>query len=161
MARRAELIFKGLNRVLVTGPHRAGTTLTTEIVADELGLPAVRESELAHPRFPGDDEPKLSMEDVLKLERGVLQGATTFKWLPTIGQHFDAVVIVKRNIADIQKSQKRYRGRYLDDPLEKYHRLQHMPLPLKIWVSYEELLSKHERFCTDRSGWAPRQTTPC
>ena len=107
------MIFKGLNRVLVTGPHRAGTTVTTEIVAEELGLPAVRESELAHPRFPGDDEPKLAIEDVLKLERGVLQGATTFRWLPDIAKHFDAVVVVVRKERDITASQMRYRGRPL------------------------------------------------
>ena len=107
MARRAVIKLK---RVLVTGPHRAGTTIASEIIAYELGLPTVRESELAHPRFPGDDEPKLTREDVLAFEEGVLQGATTFRWLPEIAEHFDVVVVVERNVDDIRKSQVAYRS---------------------------------------------------
>ena len=57
-------------RILVTGPHRSGTTIATEIIAEELYLPAVRESELARPRFEGDTEPSLSEEDVRKMEIG-------------------------------------------------------------------------------------------
>ncbi len=148
-------------RILVTGPHRAGTTIATEIIAEELYLPAVRESELARPRFEGDTEPALDEADVRKMEVGVLQGATTFKWLPGIADHFDAVVVVSRDIADILSSQKRYRGRYLDDPGEKYHRLKMMNLPLVVWISYEDMLSKHPLFHKDRSGWEPRQTAPC
>ena len=97
------MIFNGLKRVLVTGPHRAGTTIATEMIAEELMLPSVRESELAHPRWSGDDEPRLNMEDVLNFKEGVLQGATTFKWLPQIASHFDCVVVVERNAEDIIK----------------------------------------------------------
>ncbi len=155
------MIFTDLKRVLVTGPHRAGTTIATEMIAEELFLPPVRESELAHPRFLGDDEPALSKEDVLKFEEGVLQGATTFKWLPEIASHFDVVVIVVRNPKDIVDSQIRYRGRQLDNPLAKYALLRSMNLPHAVWVSYEDFLSKHPRFCTERHMWAPRQTSPC
>lgn len=152
------MIFSGLRRVLVTGPHRSGTTLTAEIVAEELGLPAVRESELAHPRFEGDDEPDLFRDDVLSMQEGVLQGATTYKWLPAIAEHFDAVVIVRRKVEDIVASQYLYRGRQIDDPTNKYERLRRMNLPFVIWVDYDILLSKHPRFVTDRTGWYPRQT---
>lgn len=155
------MIFTNLKRVLVTGPHRAGTTITTEIVAEELGLPAVREVELGHPRFDGDTEPRLYKEDVLRMTEGVLQGATTFRWLPEIAKHFDAVVVVIRNANDISKSQLRYRKRRLDDPNKKYAALRRMKLPHVVWVSYEDLLSQHPRFCVDRSGWLPRQTSPC
>ena len=155
------MIFKGLKRILVTGPHRAGTTIATEMIAEELMLPSVRESELAHPRFEGDDEPSLYKEDIYKFEEGVLQGATAFKWLPEIADHFDCVVVVKRNCEDITKSQMRYRKRMLDDPHQKYRQLKNMNLPYVIWLSYEDLLSKHPRFCTERHEWAPRQTCPC
>ncbi len=159
------MIFKDLKRVLVTGPHRAGTTIATEMIAEELNLRPVRESELAHPRFEGDTEPELSEEDIRGFEEGVLQGATTFKWLPEIADHFDAIVVVKRNTDDIIKSQLKYRGRQLDNPKAKYDLILHLVsngfLPYVIWVSYENLLSKHPRFCTERGEWAPRQTCPC
>ena len=154
------MIFTELKRVLVTGPHRAGTTIATEMIAEELGLPPVRECELAHARFEGDTEPSLSADDVRAMSEGVLQGATTFKWLPLIANHFDAVVVVKRNEADIKNSQLKYRGRILDNQAAKYDKLKKMNLPLVIWVSYEDLLSKHPRFCTERGTWTPRQTSP-
>ncbi len=149
----------GLRRVLVTGPHRCGTTIASEIIAAELGLLAIRECDLACPRFKGDDEPSLSINDVINMPDGVLQGATTFKWLPSIAEYFDTVVVIKRNINDILRSQKRYRGRYLDDPVEKYNKLKDMNLSSCIWMEYKAF-SKHPLFYKDRTGWKPRQTSP-
>lgn len=153
-----------LHRLLVTGPHRAGTTIATEIIASDWGLHPIRESEIAHPRFNGDDEPDLSKEDVIRLcqERSgfVLQGATTFRWLNEVAPYFDMIVCVKRNVEDIRRSQMAYRGRYLDDPDFKYAELAMMNLPVPVlWVSYEKLLSRHPLFVADRAGWAPRQTS--
>lgn len=151
-------MFTDFRRVLVTGPHRSGTTIASEIIAAELGLPAIRECDLAHPRFEGDTEPDLFWDDVAKMPDGVLQGATTFRWLPNIAKHFDAVVVVLRDVDDIVKSQKKYRGRKIDDPLAKYRKLRKMELPLVIWVSYEHCLSRHPLFHKNRVGWEPRQT---
>lgn len=155
------MIFTDLSRVLVTGPHRSGTTITTEILADELGLHPIRECDIAHPRFAGDTEPELLVDDVTGLADGfVLQGATTYRWLPQIADHFDCVVIVSRNIDDIIASQRRARGRQLDNPGAKYERLLEMNLPLKVWVDYDTLLVRHPRFVADRAGWTSRQTGP-
>jgi len=153
------MIFSNLNRVLVTGPHRAGTTIATEIIAEELGLPAVRESALAHPRFEGDDEPKLTVGDVNKMKKGVLQGATTYRWLPEIAGSFDAIVVVLRSEKDIIASQIRYRGKQIDRPESKYLRLSRMVLPVPVvWVSYEKLLSRHPRF-VERETWITEETS--
>lgn len=149
----------GLRRVLVTGPHRSGTTIASEIIAAELGLSAIRECDLACPRFDGDSEPDLSINDIINMPDGVLQGATTFKWLPSIAEYFDTVVVVKRDINDILRSQKQYRGRYLDDPVEKYKKLEAMNLSSCIWMEYEAF-SRHPLFHKDRKGWKPRQTSP-
>lgn len=152
-------MITGIRKVLVTGPHRSGTTIASEIIASELGLPAIRECDLGHPRFEGDDKPDLFREDITGLSEGVLQGATAFRWLPEIAECFDAVVVVKRNVRDILDSQKRYRGCYIDCPRQKYHELSQMNFPLVIWVEYEAL-SKHPLFHKDRAGWEPRQTSP-
>ena len=152
-------MLAGIRRILVTGPHRSGTTIASEIIAAELNLPAIRECDIAHPRWPGDDEPRLDKSDVLAVTEGVLQGATTYKWLPDIAKHFDAIVVVRRDGAEILRSQKRYRGRYLDDPSEKYRQLRSMHLPFVIWIEYEAL-SKHPLFYEDRTGWESRQTSP-
>ncbi len=152
-------MLNGIRKVLVTGPHRSGTTIATEIVAAELGLPAIRECDLAHPRFEGDDEPALSESDIEKMTEGVLQGATTFRWLPEIADHFDMVVIVVRDPEDIVASQIRYRGKQIDNPASKYTLLKRMKLPLVVWVEYESL-SNHSLFHRDRAGWKPRQTSP-
>ena len=149
----------GIRKVLVTGPHRSGTTIATEIIAAELGLPAIRECDLAHPRFEGDDEPALSESDVEGMTEGVLQGATTFRWLPEIADHFDMVVVVVRDSKDIIASQIRYRGKQIDNPAAKYTLLKQMKLPLVLWIEYEAL-SKHPLFHKDRAGWKPRQTSP-
>ncbi len=153
-------MFDNIQRVLVTGPHRSGTTIATEIFAAELRLPAIRECDLAHPRFEGDDEPALSKSDVEGMPEGVLQGATTLKWLPEIADNFDMVVVVVRDPKDIIASQIRYRGRQIDNPSAKYTLLKRMNFPLCIWVDYERGLSKHPLFHKDRAGWKPRQTSP-
>ncbi|MCH7495904.1 MAG: hypothetical protein IH825_07435 [Candidatus Marinimicrobia bacterium] len=152
-------MFGSIRKVLVTGPHRSGTTIATEIIAAELGLPAIRECDLAHPRFEGDTEPDLCESDIRKMKEGVLQGATTFRWLPEVADYFDAVVVVVRNPEDIIASQIRYRGRQLDNPTAKYSLLKAMKFPLVVWVEYETL-SKHPLFYKDRKGWKPRQTSP-
>ena len=152
-------MFTDFRRVLVTGPHRAGTTIATEIIAAELGLPAIRECDLGHPRFEGDDAPKLYKEDIIKMPDCVLQGATTYRWLPEIASNFDLVVVVVRDPKDIIASQIRYRGKQIDNPAAKYTLLKQMKMPLVIWVEYESL-SKHPLFHKDRAGWKPRQTSP-
>ena len=152
-------MFTDFRRVLVTGPHRAGTTIASEIIAAELGLPAIRECDLAHPRFEGDTEPALFWDDVAKMPDGVLQGATTYKWLPDIAKHFDLVVVVVRDPKDIIASQIRYRGRQIDNPVAKYTLLKRMKMPLVVWVEYETFF-KHPLFNKDRTGWKPRQTSP-
>lgn len=149
----------GIRKVLVTGPHRSGTTIATEIFAAELGLPAIRECDLGHPRFEGDDEPVLYESDILKMEEGVLQGATTYRWLPEIADHFDMIVVVVRDPKDIIASQVRYRGKQIDNPASKYTLLKRMKLPFVVWIEYETL-SKHPLFHKDRAGWKPRQTSP-
>ena len=155
-------MFDNIQRVLVTGPHRSGTTIATEIFAAELRLPAIRECDLAHPRFEGDTEPALHESDIRNMKEGVLQGATTFKWLPEIADHFDAVVVVVRDPRDIVASQMRYRGKQIDNPSAKYTLLKRMNFPLCIWVDYEKELSKHPLFYNkkERSEWKPRQTSP-
>lgn len=147
------------DRVVVTGPHRSGTTIATEILATEWNLVPIRESEIAHPRFEGDDEPDLAVDDVRQLlnERTgfVLQGATTFQWLHRLS--FDLVVFMLRNKRDILNSQQRYRGRILDSPERKLRQMQNMNLPRVMYLEYESLRN-HPLFHVNRKNWAPRQT---
>lgn len=149
------------NKVVVTGPHRSGTTIATEILAHEWGLKPVRESEIASPRFPGDDEPKLTRDMVKSFidssDGFVLQGATTFRWIDRLP--FDLVVFMLRDTEAIKQSQIKYRGKCLDDPSEKLKTIQSMNLPRVLYLQYESL-REHPLFCENRENWGPRQTNP-
>jgi len=152
-------------RILVTGPHRSGTTLVSEIIAKRLGFEAVRECDLATPRFDGDTEPDLSLDAVQSFlednDGVVLQGATCFKWLSELQREDLATVYVVRDEKEIIRSQVAYRGRRLDKPSEKratWDRVK-SSLVCPIVVDYEALIAEPE-FVEDREGWEPRQTEP-
>ncbi|MCW2309731.1 hypothetical protein [Rhodobium gokarnense] len=151
-------------RIIVTGPHRSGTTICARMIAADTGKVFVMERDLATPRFEGDTEPDLSADTVVawlgESRDVVLQGATCFRWLAGLYSALKpdlAVVYVVRNTEDVLRSQMAYRGRRLDDPTEKLRQFQDLCLPNSFLVDYEAL-SSHPMFVEDRSGWAPRQT---
>lgn len=155
----------GARWVIVTGPHRSGTTIASEIIAARLGYRAVREREIAAPRFAGDDCPYLDAEMVERWlgenERVVLQGATCFRWVERLQRPGLATVCVWRSYPEILRSQIAYRGNPIDDPLGKYERWRGLVaggrITLPLMIAYDDLAGEPE-FVADRRGWRPRQT---
>lgn len=155
-------------RIIVTGPHRSGTTICARMIAADTGKVFVMERKLGMLRFQGDTEPALERDTVLEWlaarEDVVLQGATCFTWIDEIHSAFRpdiAVVFVVRSPEDIAASQVAYRGYQIDDPVRKEaefrRRMKHLDT---VWMVEYDALRGHPMFVEDRTGWAPRQTEP-
>jgi len=155
------------NKVLVTGPHRSGTTIASEIIANQLGLKAVRECDIAVPRKPGDTCPYLDMEMasawMAENDGFSLQGATCFRWVEALQTEDLATVFVVRDTQDVLRSQTNYRGRAIDKPREKHRQwldmIERSVINQPITIQYEDLHVFPE-FHDNRGGWEPRQTKP-
>jgi len=106
--------LKNYDKVLVTGPHRSGTTITMRMIAHDTG-------------FTGLDEKVFGFRFIRELPRvwqasTVLQAPNALPWLPVLVRPEDmvAVVMVRRSIADITASvarQKAPDGRHVQAPV--------------------------------------------
>lgn len=163
-------MFDGLanyRNVLVTGPHRSGTTIASEIIASRFWYTAVRECEIARPRFEGDDCPYLDAEMVKRYfaenSGVVLQGATCFRWIKELQSPDLATVYIARNHDEVIASQKRYRGKQIDSPSEKRDQWDSLVesglITFPLLIEYESL-AELPGFHKNRDGWEPRQTQP-
>lgn len=153
----------GYRNILVTGPHRSGTTICARMIAEDTGKRLVIERDIATPRFEGDTEPELTGTTVEHWMADnpdtVLQGATCFRWLYELQRDTLLTVFVERSRAEVLESQMRYRGRVLDDPEGKRRQFDRMRLSHRLVVHYEDLRA-HPLFVEDRTGWEPRQIAP-
>lgn len=149
--------------ILVTGPHRSGTTICARMIAADTEKRFVIERDIAAPRFKGDTEPDLTGTTVEHWMADnpdtVLQGATCFRWLAQLQRDDLLTVFVERSYEQIRRSQLRYRGRVLDDPADKRRQFDAMRIAHPLIVHYDDL-SAHPLFHTDRTGWEPRQIAP-
>lgn len=159
-------MFEHLGRyrnILVTGPHRAGTTICAKMIAADTRKRFVIERDIATPRFAGDTEPDLNSKTVQKwLEDNpdtVLQGATCFRWLAELQRDTLLTVFVERSTQHIHASQMAYRGRIIDDPEDKRRQFDMMRIAHRLVVHYDDLRD-HPLFVDDRTGWEPRQIAP-
>lgn len=153
--------------VIVTGPHRSGTTIAAKMIAEDAAKQFVTESRIAEPRFEGDDEPYLNEDMVsqwLTIHGHIaLQGATCWRWIEKLQRPDMATVFIIRSPEDTRASQVRYRGRILDSPEAKLAEWQHMrakgTITNPFTVGYSQL-AQHPLFVADRTGWSPRQIAP-
>lgn len=158
-------MFEHLSRfrgIIVTGPHRSGTTITGRMIAHDLDRLYVTESQIQEQQtrvlMPPDIEAWMDRQST----PFVLHGATCFAWLKEL-QRFDvATVFVHRpddeilasqkraEMADVPPSHKKHRWRWLVDTKAIKHPYE---------VNYHDL-EGHPLWVEDRAGWEKRQIGP-
>jgi len=148
--------------VLVTGPHRSGTTFVTAALADDLGFAYTTETAIreANGRFSVGAVRRLMLEAEQPF---VIHGASCFKNLKHLQRDDLATVFVYRDINATIESQKRMQGRPLDQPerkqteFEEWCRVKWIKHPFS--VCYEQMMD-HPLFHNDRQDWDWRQFRP-
>lgn len=151
--------FRG---VIVTGPHRSGTTITGRIIAHELNRRYVTETQVQTIR--GRHIDCRYVEDWIDAQKEpfVLHGATCFGWLPDLQRYDLATVFVRRPSREIIESQKRA-GVIDQSPSTKKSRwrdwLDRRLIRHPHEIEYHQL-KDHPLWVEDRTGWAPRQIGP-
>jgi hypothetical protein len=94
--------LKEFKRILVTGPHRSGTTIAMRMIAADLGYRPVDEEEFKW-RF-------IRLIPDVWLPGTVLQAPNAFPWLPVLTGGDDAVIVMRRPLADIAASVSRQKS---------------------------------------------------
>lgn len=88
--------LKKYDKILVTGPHRSGTTITARMIAADTGFRFLDEKEIRHRLIR--EIPKVWQT------KSVLQAPNAFPWLPAIVPANAAVIVMNRLLADIAAS---------------------------------------------------------
>ncbi len=92
--------LRQFSRIIVTGPHRSGTTIATEMIAADTGHEAILEEEFEYYR-----------EDLLRrtLERRgiVVQCPALFDLMPELSSPDTAIVLMRRPLSELAESRDR------------------------------------------------------
>lgn len=137
--------------VLVTGPHRSGTTICAEMVAHDMGVSLCREE-------------AIDFRDVIKAEqvlRGdvVLQAPYMLPWLPYFESRGVSCVVMMRPVDEIQASVDRLKvSKPFFSAGQAYALLARMNANVTM-VEYHDLKT-HPLWVDGRKGWGHRQTKP-
>lgn len=145
--------------VIVTGPHRSGTTIAAAMIAADTSKACYREESFA-------------IRDITKAEKlirsnpGVYQGPYLLPWVPHLSRLPSvAVVYMDRSAEDVELSNQRLRNRKISAPhfsKSQADALWGLIQPVTqnaITVNYSDL-EGHPLFVRDRSGFRHRQVSP-
>lgn len=143
--------LKGFRCVIVTGPHRSGTTIAAEMIAADTGKRCVREEEFRW----------RNIIKAAEIRRGVIQGPYLLPWTPVLADDETMVVYVRRDGAAIDASVRRLRVSkphfHWRQAWELWRRIAPL-LPHTETIEYEAL-REHRLWVEDRRGWTHRQTS--
>jgi hypothetical protein len=144
----------GHRAIVVTGPHRSGTTIAAEMIAHDTGKWCVREEAFNYRNI-------IEAERVV-YEGGVIQGPYLLPWAPILDAH---IVYVHRDHDAIAASVRRLRERGISTPLFS------APQALALWrqwwgqlnsadVVLYDALRRHPLWVEPekRKRWGHRQT---
>lgn len=142
--------LKGFRRIIVTGPHRSGTTIAAEIIAEDTGKRCIREEAFQ----------QTNIIKAAKIQEGVIQGPYLLPWTPALASDETAVIYVLRDGKEIDASVARLR---VSKPL--FHWSQAWALWQRIapllphaeTIEYQALRG-HRLWVENRKGWGHRQT---
>jgi hypothetical protein len=139
--------------ILVTGPHRSGTTIAAEMIAHDTGKRCTREDAFGFRNI-------LEAERMMRERGGVFQGPYLLPWAPILPCY---VVYISRPRADVDASNARIKARGISMPHFSYEqaaRLWEVIAPT-VWgetLRYADLAA-HPMFRSNREGWAHRRTS--
>lgn len=92
--------FRRYKRVIVTGPHRSGTTVATEMIAADTGMEPVREEAFEFYNAA-------LLREVLQREGVVVQCPALFDLMPALSDPHTAVVLMRRPLGELSQSRAR------------------------------------------------------
>lgn len=145
--------------IIVTGPHRSGTTITGRMIAYDLDRHYETEARIQEEN--GGFSFNLVEGWIAQQHRPwVLHGATCWRWIKQLSSPHIAVVFVSRPPDECLESQYRL-GDSIDNPRGKQADWLDMQRDLvHFYTVYYHDLKAHPLWCDDREGWAPRQIAP-
>lgn len=92
--------LRAYKRIIVTGPHRSGTTIAAEMIAADTGLEAVREEAF---NFYRED----MLQGLLAREGIVVQCPALFDRMPDFSDPDTAIVMMRRPLEELAESRER------------------------------------------------------
>lgn len=144
--------------IIVTGPHRSGTTIATEMIAHDTGKRCFREEAFANRDI-------VEAEAIVRDHGGVIQGPYLLPWVPMLAEYPRTLIVYMRRSADeIEASNRRLRQRGVSRPFFGKDQADRLWMQIRRHVEFRELyydqLHNHPLWSTERAGWAHRQTRP-
>lgn len=137
--------------IIVTGAHRSGTTIATEMIAADTGKPCVREEAF--------DYRDIITAEALIEQGGVIQGPYLLPW---VGLWPGAwVIVLDRPPAEVAASVERLRAQGISLPLFDWDQAARLVTTLnhpRLEVLDYHALAAHPLWRDDRDGWGHRQT---
>lgn len=145
--------MKGYGNILVTGPHRSGTTIAAEMIAHDTGMALVREEAFNFRNI------KLAQRMMLERPGAVYQGPYLLPWAPILPCY---VVYVYRPHREIEASLARCRARGVSMPHFDAAQAAELWDYIEPHVTGEVIdyysLAAHPLFRQNRKGWHHRRT---
>ena len=92
-------LFKGYDKILVTGPMRSGTTIASKIISEDLGYKLIDERD-------HQDVPKTTDTIINVFDNFVIQGPGLSSYIELLSKDV-LIVFMVRNCGDIIRSEKR------------------------------------------------------
>lgn len=144
----------GYRSIIVTGPHRSGTTICAEMIGHDTGLTVYREESFGF-RNIIEAEPLIRMG-------GVFQGPYLLPWLPILTDAQTLVVYMDRDRESVAASIRGLKARGVSLPYFSQCQARRLwgemsGLFESLVVDYESLRG-HPLWREDRKGWGHRQT---
>lgn len=142
--------------IIVTGPHRSGTTICAEMIGADTGKRVYLE-EAFHIR-------NILEAELLVRAGGVIQGPYLLPWAPMLAAADVAVVYMHRSAAEVDASNRVIREKGISTPFFSKHQADRLwerirPLVAAVDVEYATL-EEHPLWMAERRGWGHRQTRP-
>ncbi len=104
----------GFRRIIVTGPHRSGTTIATEMIARELGFESMLEESFEFYRAD-------LLHGLLRRRSIVVQCPALFDLMPQLSDEHTAIVLMRRPLHELDASRKRMYARRTGRQLSAQH----------------------------------------
>jgi hypothetical protein len=132
--------LQGFDKIIVTGPHRSGTTIAMRMIARDFNYDSFYEECVEYDN--------LGMAATFMIERSkfVLQIPGLCRWVHLLGNRDDtAVVMMKRNVDDILSSERRVNWQHRLLELWKYDMVDGIvpEIKYKFWDEYQKKILPH------------------
>lgn len=142
--------LRDFRKIIVTGPHRSGTTIAAEMIAADTEKPCIREEAFR----------ERNIIKAARFREGVIQGPYLLPWTPVLADEQTAVVYVRRDGEAIDASVARLKVSkpyfHWSQGWALWGKIEAL-LPYAETIEYQALRG-HPLWVENRRGWGHRQT---